>query len=305
VPALRVLYGTSTEEQKQTTDILAEDGTVDGLGKFTRPNASAKTTIFLGARMYIELLQDRVAMLNRKVDELESFRTLVAGEENVRAWRAEFDAKEAAIKAEKEVKIDEDSLDDESEAESEEEEPKRKKARVTKPKPATTSGAKKSAVAIRGFAAFAVSFSFLPSASTVLKATENTTFAREYVPATTTQIIKRLPLITAEHATRLLERNLPSAIVPHPQSLVNLVWHGLIAVVLVALVWPMFKRWTHGARGKIGQTHLGDIARDAVGVILRRGSSIDRSEVAIWTGLAAEIIGRGESNLLTTRLSLC
>lgn len=276
VPALRVLYGTSTEEQKRTTDIRAADGTVDGLGEFNRPNASAKTTIFIGARLYIEHLQRQVASLQRRVNELEDFRAAVAGPENHRQWKEDFEMREALIRAATVIKTEDESFDEDDE--SGEEAPKKKKARVTK--------AKKSDV--RSFAAFAVTFSVVPSF--FRSATQSEEVSHIYQPATTAEVFQRLPLITAQHATRLLARALPSAFVPSPTLLVEWTWRVMLAIVLAAVVRPILRRFMRGQQHVVplgGYPLLKDMAR----AVTRQA---DKSDVATSLQLAADVVGGGE-----------
>lgn len=263
VPALRVLYGTSTEEQKRTTDFKAADGTVDGLGEINRPNASAKTTIFVGARLYIELLQSRNATLQRKVDELESFRTAVAGEENTKQWRDDFDAREFVLQA---SMVKEEESFDESEA-SEEEEPKRKKAKKGKPD-------------VRAFAAFAVSFAFFPSTTTILRPDSTYT----YQSATTGQVLRRMPFITAEHVSRLLARTIPASIAPSAATLVD--WIGaLLAGLMVYILVRVFARRSRSTTLPVGSfpVLLRDMARTVV------SSKVEPSDD--WVQFASQVVG--------------
>ena len=232
VPALRVLYGTSSDEQRRSTDFRATDGTVDGLGEITRPNASAKTTIFLGARLYIELLQRRVASLQRKVGELQDFRMAVAGEENLRKWQEDFDILEVARQAELAVNVEDDSFDDEDDEDNDEDEPKRKKPRATQ----------KIRTAVRVFAAFAISFSLFPTASTLFK--DLGPEGAEISDASSHQVLKRIPLITAEHISRLLAHGLPQGAVPHPHTIVDWGWRLIVALVLAVLLGPVVQQWT-------------------------------------------------------------
>lgn len=282
VPALRVLYKTSTEEQKQTTDFRAPDGTVDGLGEFNRPNASAKTTIFVGARMYIELLQARVASLQRRADELETFRTAVAGEENTRQWREDFEAREAIIKATM-VANKEDSYDEDEE--SEEEEPKRKKAKATK-------GKKND---IQAFAAFAFMFSFLPSASTVLStSTEEAVHHYTHQPASTGQVLQRLPLITAEHTSRLLARVLPPIICPSGNTVFDWTWRFLFAYIAYLLLTPLLRRLQRTERYPVPAGDLSLLAKDAARAVFRKGT-ISETDKAAWTRFGAHVVGGATS----------
>lgn len=284
VPALRVLYGTSTEEQKQTTDFRSSDGTVDGLGEFNRPNASAKTTIFLGARMYIELLQSRVETLQRKVDELESFRAAVAGQDNLHQWRNDFEAREAvrqaAIRA---VRREEDSSDDEED--SEEEEPKRKKARATKAK---------KVVDARTFAAFAVSFAFLPSTSTFFpSATQVGALGHVYEPATTAQVFRRFPLIVAEHLSRLLARTVAPAIAPSPVTLVDWTWRLLLAYGFTIALKSLLRRWSQPQEHLVPIGKVSVFVQDTARALLPR-KKISSNDAADWIQLAANVVGGGE-----------
>lgn len=235
------MYGTSTEEQKQTTDIKLADGSVDGLGEITRPNASAKTTIFVGAKLYIELLQDRVAGLQRRVEELENYRSAVGGQADLDSWKSDFEQREKQRRELKEladqIKRSEESEEDLEEDEEEEEEPvvKRKKARKT-----VVKKEEGSSTVVRTFAAFAMTFSFLPSADKTFTTTP--VHALELSNPTTGQVISRLPIITAEHTARLLSRGLPSGSVPHPTTLVEWGWRILVAVVVAAVLGPIFRR---------------------------------------------------------------
>ncbi|OCF44802.1 hypothetical protein I317_01291 [Kwoniella heveanensis CBS 569] len=319
IPALRVLYETSTEEQKQTTDFRAADGTVDGLGEVTRPNASAKATILIGARMYIELLQKRSAMLQRKVDELEAFRSAVAGQENLRQWQADFDGREQQIQAAADaaaaLQMEEDSLDEDDDVEEEEEENERKrkkpktaaapKAPRAKPGPKSKK-AQAAAIAqtaadggLRVFAAFAMSFSFIPSASTVLKQTSTDTNVGQVLPseavgsATTRQILSRIPLITAEHTSRLLARGLPAPLVPSPHALVDWTWRLLVAVILAVSMGPIVARWTKETDEKRKAGDFSLLARDCAELVIPRGKkSVDeQKDEAYWIQLAAGIVG--------------
>ena len=284
VPALRVLYGTSTEEQKQTTDIKAPDGTVDGLGEFNRPNASAKTTIFLGARMYIELLQNRVDTLQRKVDELEAFRAAVAGQDNLRQWRDEFNAQEAVLQgALRAARREEDFSDDDEE--SEEEEPKRKKARAVKTKKAPD---------VRAFAAFAFSFAFLPSASNVFPSIARPdALVHIYQPATAGEVVRRFPLITAEHTSRLLTRILPVAIAPAPTTLVAWTWRLILAYIFT-LVFRRVVRWfDRPPRYGVTVGQPASMLKDAALASMRRRQKVG-SDATSWTQLCAQVVGGGE-----------
>ncbi|WVQ98306.1 hypothetical protein IAU59_005429 [Kwoniella sp. CBS 9459] len=321
IPALRVLYETSTEEQKLATDFRAADGTVDGLGEVTRPNASAKATILIGARMYIELLQKRSAMLQRKVDELEAFRSAVAGEEDFRQWQADFDSRERQIQAAADAaaaqRMDDDSLDEDEEAEEEEEENERKrkkpktsaapKAPRAKPGPkskkaqAATIAQTAADGGLRVFAAFAMSFSFIPSASDVLKQTSTTTAtaAGQVLPsgavgtASTRQILSRIPLITAEHTSRLLARGLPAPLVPTPHGLLDWTWRVLVAVILAVSMGPIIAKWTKENNEKRKAGNLSLLARECanLGIPRTKRSQVDNNDEVYWTQLAAGIVG--------------
>ncbi|WWD07387.1 hypothetical protein V865_005485 [Kwoniella europaea PYCC6329] len=316
IPALRVLYATSTEEQKRTTDFRAADGTVDGLGEVTRPNASAKATILIGAKKYIELLQRRSAMLQRKVQELEAFRLAVAGEDNLKLWQADFGARESLIQAAAEaaaMKAEEDSLDEDDEVDEEEEEQQTKRKRTktatapkqprAKPGPkkkdqnSTTTMAQNAASGgLRMFAAFAVSFSFLPSASNVLKQTSAQSSANAMPSgvigqATTGQILSKLPLITAEHTSRLLARGLPGPIAPAPHTLIDWTWRLLVAVILAASMGPIISHWTKSEeKKKAGNVSL--FAKDCARLIVPVGKKFKASDDQdYWNQKAANIIG--------------
>ena len=284
VPALRVLYGTSTDEQKQSTDFRAADGTVDGLGEFNRPNASAKTTIFLGARMYIELLQDRVNILQRKVEELEAFRAAVAGQDNLRQWREDFEGREAVRQAALQaVKREEESSDDEEE--SEEEAPKRKKPRATKSKKSTD---------VRAFAAFAISFAFLPSATSLFPSTaQNEILGHVYQPATTTQILRRLPMITAAHISRLLARALPVAIAPTPSTLFDWTWRLLLAYSFTLVLRYMSRHWNQTQEYPVPVGKSSIFVKDAFRAMMPR-KQIASADCAAWTKLASQVVGGGK-----------
>lgn len=289
VPALRVLYGTSSDEQKQTTDIRAPDGTVDGLGEVTRPNASAKATILIGARMYIELLQRRTAMLQRKVSELEAWRQQVAGAEDLTAWRTDFDRREAVIAAQQAAAAAANESDDGESEEEEEDTRSRKRPRVTKKAKATDT---KAATGVRAFAAFAVSFSLVPSASKLFSASPatsgpaGTVYAAESLSRN--QVISRLPLITAEHSSRLLARALPAAIVPNPHTLVDWTFRLIIAITLITLVGPILERISRKYQDKkTGAGNIVGLGKDLVQLAV--GSPVSGSSE--WTNLAARIVG--------------
>lgn len=299
VPALRVLYGTSNDEQKRTTDLRAADGTVDGLGEITRPNASAKTTIFLGARLYIELLQRRVTMLQRKVNELEGFRNAVAGEDDLRQWQEEFDAQERERQAKvAQAKVEEDSFDEEDEEDEDEDEPKRKRFRAA-PKPRGKHGAKSkedpnfgsgsAGGGVRIFAAFAMSFSLLPSASTLFKQS-----TQETGPVASGKVLSRLPLITAEHTSRLLSRGLPDSAVPHANTLVDWGWRLLVGVVLTVLLGPLIQRWTRPRKGEVPAGSVSGIAQDLLKLATCKWTKGEDESDSSWNSLAAGSLGNGE-----------
>ncbi len=319
VPALRVLYGTSSEAQRRRTDFRAADGTVDGLGEITRPNASAKTTIFLGARLYIELLQRRVGSLQRKVDELEVFRMAVAGEDDLRRWQAEFEQQERERQAQADIasqlRAEEDSFDEEDE--DEDEEPKRKKPRAV-PKSRGKSGPKGKedpnfgpggpGGGVRVFAAFAMSFSLFPSASTLFRHSPGPEMASGIVfsnSSTTGQVLSRLPLITAEHTSRLLSRGLPHRAVPHPHTLVDWGWRLLVAVVLAVLLWPLAQRWTRSADDdEVPAGSISGVTKDSIKLAASKWAKAEsESDCAAWNSLAAGMLGGGES-CITTRHKL-
>ncbi|WWC68186.1 uncharacterized protein I206_102109 [Kwoniella pini CBS 10737] len=318
IPALRVLYDTSSQEQRLTTDFRAPDGTVDGLGEVTRPNASAKATILIGARMYIELLQKRSAMLQRKVNALEAFRLAVAGQDDLTRWQNDFNCRESAIQAAADaaaaLKVEEESNDDEDEEgdEEEEEQPKRKRAKTTsapkqprgKPGPkkkeqATSLAQNAASGGLRMFAAFAVSFSFLPSASDIIRTTSTQTTANGQIlpseaigQATTGQILSKLPFITAEHTSRLLARGLPQTIVPAPHTLVDWTWRLLFAVILAFSVGPIISRFTkRDEKEKVGNFSI--LVKDCAKLVMpshKKSKQVDEDQ-AYWKSLAAAIIG--------------
>ncbi|WWC59724.1 uncharacterized protein I303_102286 [Kwoniella dejecticola CBS 10117] len=318
IPALRVLYDTSTEEQKLTTDFRAADGTVDGLGEVTRPNASAKATILIGARMYIELLQKRSAMLQRKVNELEAFRLAVAGQDDLMRWQTDFNGREAAIQAAADaaaaLKMEEESNEDDDDEgdEEEEEQPKRKRTKTAavpgkprgKPGPKkkeqnTTLAQSAANGGLRMFAAFAVSFSFLPSASNVLQKTSTQAATNGQIlpsgaigQASTGQILSALPLITAEHTSRLLAKGLPDPIVPAPHTLVDWTWRLLVAVILAFSIGPIIGRLTRqNEKKKAG--NFSNLASDCVQAVIATGTKVKKADQdqAYWVSHAAGIIG--------------
>jgi hypothetical protein len=296
------LYGTSTEDQKATTDFRAVDGSVDGLGEITRPNASAKATIFIGARMYIELLQRRTATLQRKVAELEQWRATVGSVDELKRWQANFDAREAQLQEKADAlarakAAEEDDDDDEDEDEEEEDTRKRRK-------PAPKGKSKKSKSeqlgGVRVFAAFAMSFSLVPSASTLLK---HTPAPADVTPGhvlsgklTPTEVISRIPLITAEHVSRLLARGLPATVVPHPHSLVDWSWRLLVALVLIVLLGPLVQRWSK----RDEETSAGSLVKmfkESAKLATARCITWDDADDAAWLSLAAGIVGQGKADL--------
>ena len=296
VPALRVLYGTSTDEQRATTDFRDVDGTVDGLGEITRPNASAKTTIFLGARMYIELLQSRVASDERRIAELEAFRMAVAGEEDLMRWRADFEHREAELRASMPARGDssEDGADDDES--SEEDEPKRKK-----PKKAAARGSASSAAGMRAFAAFAMSFTLLPSA-TKLVGPSGPSSSGQSLDMATGRVLGQLPLITAEHISRLLANYLPQILTPGPQALVDWTWRILCGCLLYIVLRPLFQR--KKSESTIGS--VTEMVKDAALMLVRSGKN--ETDDSRWVSLAAGILGKGERDSAftsSTRLTYC
>ncbi|BEJ13632.1 hypothetical protein CspHIS471_0308060 [Cutaneotrichosporon sp. HIS471] len=287
VPALRVLYGTSTEEQKKT-DVRAADGTVDGLGEVTRPNASAKATILIGARMYIELLQRRTTMLQRKVSELEAWRAVVSGQAELDAWRTDFDNREAVIASQQAAAQAAASINDSDDVESDEDEdeaPTRKRARTTKKKSVD------SKMGMRAFAAFAVSFSLVPSASKMFKDQPapsvggGTSYAGEMSRG---QVIGRLPLITAEHSSRLLARALPAALVPGPHTIVDWSVRLFLTIALLVILGPILERAVKRYQDKsTGAGNIVGFCRDLLQLYV--GTPVPVA--AEWTSLAARIVG--------------
>ncbi|EJT50921.1 hypothetical protein A1Q1_07894 [Trichosporon asahii var. asahii CBS 2479] len=278
VPALRVLYGTSTEEQKATTDIRAPDGTVDGLGEVTRPNASAKATILIGARMYIELLQRRTATLQRKVDELENFRLMAEGPVNFENWRADFNQREAVIAAQAAALAAAREKDEsgEDEEDSDDGEAPRKRKRVTKKAPASNN--------VRAFAAFAATFALVPSSNVYTPSTAQT--AQQLSEMSKGKVLARLPFITAEHSSRLLARALPTALVPSPNLIVDWTMRIFFTMFLVWLFGPLVERAARKHRHKeTGAGTLRSMAKDVV--------SINKPEKLSpeWNALAAQIVG--------------
>jgi hypothetical protein len=255
------------------------------LAELGRPNASAKTTIFVGARMYIELLQRRVKGLERKVEDLEKFRRAVGGDVEFERWRSEFTAREQE-RERLEVKLeveDEGSEDEESE---EEEQPKKKRGR----KKGTTNKPKESkdSLGVTAFAAFATTFSLLPSAGTVFNA-EGGEVGLGHVftgEATRGEVLRRLPVITAEHAERLLKRGLPGVMVPSAGSIVDWTWRAFVGVVLALLVGWLFRR----KRDDRGVGRLSVVLEDAGKAVIGRREGGEE-----WTGLAAAIVGKGKS----------
>ena len=223
--------------------------------------------------MYIELLQSRVASLERKVGELESFRLAVAGEDDLTRWRDDFDAREQEIQAALPVKMESDDGDDDES--SEEDEPKRKKAR--KPTKAKTG--------YRAFAAFAMSFTLLPSASKVVDTAPSSSQAVQG------HVLGKLPIITAEHVSRLLARVLPSLLTPGPQALVDWTWRIMFGFVLYYALRPIFQR--KKADSPVGS--VSEMAKDLVQLAMPRKTEDDPR----WTNLAAGIVGKGESSVVT------
>ncbi|WVN91023.1 uncharacterized protein L203_106270 [Cryptococcus depauperatus CBS 7841] len=301
VPYLRVLYGTSTSDQLATTDQRDADGKVDGLGDVTRPNASQKATILIGARMYIELLQKRNNKLLRMANELEAYRRAVDGEQRWNIWKQDFEKREAEIeRIETEraaAKIDSEESDVDEPGE-ENEGPSKKRKRV-----AITSNAKKikaptksrAATAGKVFAAFAMSFSFTPSASKILPSQAVVPIGSEQVfrPVTTRQILIKLPLVIAEHICRLLSRGLPSAISPSPSTLLDWTWRLFVAIILGLAMGPIITKWSKkekewnkpgSLRGAIqdlmeGQKHEKEWEQYAASVV---GSVVNPSTLARW-----------------------
>lgn len=288
VPALRVLYGTSNDEQRANTDIRAPDGTVDGLGEVTRPNASAKATILIGARMYIELLQRRTNTLQRKVAELEAWRQQVGGSEDLNAWRSDFDRREAVIAAQLAAAAEAAANDSSDEPDSEEEEaqPTRKRARTTKKAKAT----EKVSTGVRAFAAFAVSFSLMPSASKLFKSSSDVVAGQTvYTGAMSrNQVITRLPLITAEHSSRLLGRALPAALVPLPHTLVDWTFRLLLALAFFTILAPILERASRKFQDKkTGAGNIVGLGKD----LLQLAFGAPTEPSTEWSNLAARIVG--------------
>jgi hypothetical protein len=296
VPALRVMYGTSTEEQKATTDFHAADGTVDGLGEISRPNASAKATIFVGAKLYIELLQRRTASLQRKVAELEQWRSAVGGGDDLAQWQADFDAREAQIQAQLEALIKSQEIDDEDEDDDEDDAEVTKKRRRPAPKGRSKKVKGEDLGGVRVFAAFAMSFSLVPSASTLLKhAPASTDMTPGHVLSgklTPTEIIAHIPLIAAEHVSRLLGKGLPSVLVPHPHTLVDWSWRLLVTLVLVVLLGPFVRRWSRRDEDT-GAGDIVEVAKDTVKLASRRWVRPHDVDESSWLYLAASVIGQG------------
>ncbi|WVQ75848.1 hypothetical protein IAR50_005481 [Cryptococcus sp. DSM 104548] len=298
IPALRVLYGTSTPEQAATVDIKAVDGTVDGLGEVTRPNASAKATILIGARMYIEVLQRRSAKLQRMADELERFRKAVEGEAGFGAWKSQFDAKEAEIERYEAEQLairikqeEEEESDEEGGEEDEEPSKKRKRAAPAPKKPRAPVKSKVQASAAAGarvFAAFALSFSFAPSASTILHPVPQSSTAQVLGPLTKRQILSRVPILTAEHTSRLLARSLPSVFTPGPEALMDWIWRLLIAALLAVVMRSVVFKWSVHDKRSAAPGSLRGVVEDVVGVVTRKTEGGDEDA---WERLAAEIVG--------------
>lgn len=293
VPALRVLYGTSNEEQKLTTDIRAADGTVDGLGEVTRPNASAKATILIGARMYIELLQRRTAMLQRKAAELEAWRAAVSGQQDLDAWRTDFDSREAVLAAHLAAiaQAKEDALEDAETEEEEEEAAPKKRKRTTKAvaKPKATES--KAASGVRTFAAFAVSFSLMPSASKLFKSSSHVAHPAVMHTAgevSTPEVIGRLPLIFAEHSSRLLARALPAPFVPAPTTIVDWTTKLLVTIILAFVLGPFLDHLSRPYEDK--DTGAGNIV-GFVGDLLKLCAGRVTAPSQDWNDLAARVVG--------------
>jgi hypothetical protein len=281
VPALRVLYGTSTEEQKRTTDIKLADGSVDGLGEITRPNASAKTTIFVGSKLYIELLQDRVAGLQRKIEELENYRSAVGGQEDLDSWKADFEVRE---QARREVKAAADRLKREQESEDSEDDDEEEEEVVVKRKKAKKTTKKDDAsTAVRTFAAFAMTFSFLPSARDSFTSIPVESGLPMSNP-TAGQVISRIPIITAEHASRLLARGLPAASVPNPSTLVEWGWRILVAVVVAIVLGPIFRRLA-----KMNRSGLSTTTKEAAKYAFRVEGKTDPAVSSYATSIIGQV----------------
>jgi hypothetical protein len=297
VPALRVMYGTSTEEQKATTDFRAADGTVDGLGEISRPNASAKATIFVGAKLYIELLQRRTASLQRKVAELEQWRSAVGGRDDLAQWQADFDAREAQIQAQLEALIKSQEIDDEDDDDDEDDAEASKKRRRPAPKGRSKKLKSEDLGGVRVFAAFAMSFSLVPSASTLLKhAPASSDMTPGHVLSgklTPTEIIAHIPLIAAEHVSRLLGKGLPSVLVPHPHTIVDWSWRLLVTLVLVVLLGPFVRRWSRRDEDT-GAGDVVEVAKDTVKLASRRWVRPQDVDESSWLYLAASVIGQGK-----------
>lgn len=305
VPALRVMYGTSTEEQKATTDFRAADGTVDGLGEISRPNASAKATIFVGAKLYIELLQRRTASLQRKVAELEQWRSAVGGGDDLAQWQADFDAREAQIQAQLDALIKSQEIDEDDDDDDDDDDEATKKRRRPAPKGRSKKLKSEDLGGVRVFAAFAMSFTLVPSASTLLKhAPASSDMTPGHVLSgklTPTEIIAHIPLIAAEHVSRLLGKGFPSVLVPHPHTLVDWSWRLLVTLVLVVLLGPFVRRWSR----RDEDTGAGDIvemAKDTVRLASRRWAPHDVDESS-WLHLAASVIGQGKQRFSTSLTS--
>jgi len=254
--------------------------------------------------MYIELLQARTATLQRKVDELSAWRSSIAGMDNLVAWQHDFEARESVIRMANEAKRQLDtSDDDDSDEEEEDVEPQpRKKARMA-PLPKKTKKVKSDDMGgVRVFAAFAMSFSLVPSASTLLRHSDNVDITPGHVLAgkvTPTEVIARLPLITAEHTSRLLGRVLPDMLVPHPHTMVDWTWRLLVALVLVVLLGPMISRWSRDEETGVGS--IVDITKDSMKLALRKWMKADREE-GVWLAITASLLGRSKSSQ-STRLA--
>ena len=218
--------------------------------------------------MYIELLQHRVASLERKVSELENYRSAVGGQEDFDSWKSDFEQREKELKdaldAENRIKREQESDDDAEEGDSvevdeEEDEPSpppSKKRKGRKPKSETSESETKptpASTAVSVFAAFAMTFSFLPSAGETFTSIPSTSTVLEPLANPSAgQVISRIPLITAEHTSRLLARTLPSNAVPHPSTLVEWGWKVLVAIVIAVALGPLYRRFNRMGRRQPG-----------------------------------------------------
>lgn len=221
--------------------------------------------------------------MQRQVDELEQYRLAIGGQADLDKWRTEFRAKEALRVAD--LAPIKDELDEGSESESEDEAPKKRKRA---PKKGDSNG-------VRVFAAFAMSFSLVPSASTLLRHQPVGDISPGHVlsgEATPTQVISRLPLITAEHISAMLTQVLPSAIVPTPGVMVDWTWRLLVAAVLVLVMGPMIRAWTKGD----DEVPAGDVVELSKDVV-KLGLRIKGEEAEEWVEYAARVLGKGKSSL--------